>query len=58
MSKVNQDYQLDDFDIETIELTVHPRESTTVVLTIPNQVLADLEQVAASRDMSLVDCQH
>jgi hypothetical protein len=53
MSKVNQDYQLDDFDIETVELTVHPRASTTVALAIPNETMTALERVAASRDMSL-----
>lgn len=53
MSKVNQDYQLDDFDMETVELTVHPRASTTVSLSIPNEALASLERVAVDRDMSL-----
>ncbi len=49
MNKVNQLSDVDTFDEDAVVLQVRPRASTPVPLSVPDDVLASLQQVAILR---------
>ena len=53
MNKVNQLSDVDTFDEDAVVLQIRPRASTPVTLSVPDDVLASLQQVATDREMSL-----
>ena len=53
MNKVNLISEVDVFDDDVMELQVRQRSSTPMSISIPNDVLEALQEIAIDREMSL-----